>query len=168
MDINKCAKICGQETSAQINGSKWISDPPWCPAFNQRGGVQKRYFFQRAPVHAWRWFIGSQVPSFTCSLIARHSWTSFSTKSTCPTYSWGRVPSHNSCQTLLSVPNPFTHEQPPLATFTSNHQPPRQSSVCFSHRHLPFHPKWPVVHLLQDNIPIILLTCLPRPTDPNF
>jgi hypothetical protein len=41
MDINKCAKICGQETSAQINGSKWISDPPWCPAFNQRGGSKK-------------------------------------------------------------------------------------------------------------------------------
>jgi hypothetical protein len=75
-----------------------------------------------------------------------HSGMSSSTKSTCPTCS--RVESHPitavspCCQAFtLSI-----HDQPPSATFTSNHMPPRHSSVCFGHRHLPSHPKWPVVH----------------------
>jgi hypothetical protein len=97
-----------------------------------------------------------------------HSGTSSSTDATCSACS--RVVSHPitavspCCQSLT----PFTHEQPLIATFTTNPWPPRHPSVCFGHRHLPPHPKWPVVHLLQDNIPVILLTCLPRPTDPSF
>jgi hypothetical protein len=97
-----------------------------------------------------------------------HSETSSSTDATCSACS--QVMSHlittvsPYCQSLT----PFTHEQPLIATFTTNSWPPHHPSVCFGHRHLPPHPKWPVVHLLQVNLPVILLTCLPRSIDPSF
>jgi hypothetical protein len=90
-----------------------------------------------------------------------HSETSSSTVATCSTCS--QVMSYlittvsPCCQSLT----PFTHEQPLIATFTTNPWPPHHPSVCFGHRHLPPHPKWPVVHLLEVNIPIILLTVSP-------
>ena len=70
----------------------------------------------------------------------RHPWMSSSTKSTCPTCS--QVESHPitvvspCCQTFTL----FIHDQPPSATFTSNHLPPHHSTVCFGYHHLPTHP----------------------------
>jgi hypothetical protein len=96
----------------------------------------------------------------------RHSWTS--STSTCSTCS--RVMSHPiTVVSPLSVPYPFSLMTSPLLRLL----PPIPSShvtrpyvLATVTCHLT--PKWPVVHLLLDNIPVILLTCLPRPTDPSF
>jgi hypothetical protein len=61
MSIKEHAEICGLETGAQINGLERISDPPWCSAFNQRGGVRNGYSLRRAPGHRWRKSIGPEV-----------------------------------------------------------------------------------------------------------
>jgi hypothetical protein len=61
MSIKEHAEICGLETGTQINGLKRISDPPWCSAFNQRGGVWNGYSLQRAPCHRWHKSIGPEV-----------------------------------------------------------------------------------------------------------
>jgi hypothetical protein len=140
MGIKESAKICGQETSTQINGSRWISEPPWCSSFNQRGGVWKEYSLQWAlftvGIVLLVWKSYHLMPSDSL----HHSGMSSSTKSTCPTCS--QVESHP-ITTVSPYCQAFTlsiHDQPPSVTFTSNHLPPRHSSICFGHRHLPPHP----------------------------
>jgi hypothetical protein len=66
--LKSALRSAARKPSTQINGSKWISDPPWCSAFNQRGGggVRNRYFLRRAPCYMWHCPIGLKVPSLTC------------------------------------------------------------------------------------------------------
>jgi hypothetical protein len=97
----------------------------------------------------------------------RHSGTS-STDSTCSTCS--QVVSHPiTAVSPLSVPYPFSLMTSPLLRLL----PPIPSlhvTCPYVWATVTCHltPKWPVVHLLQDNIPVILLTCLLCPTDPSF
>jgi hypothetical protein len=107
MSIKEHAQICGQETSAQINGSQWISDPPWCSAFNRGGvsGMDIRFVGPLVICGVNLLVLKSHPP--TCYLTACHSWTSSSTESSCSTCSRGRVTSHNCCSSLLSVLFPF-------------------------------------------------------------
>jgi hypothetical protein len=83
----------------------------------------------------------------------RHSGTSSPTCSTC-----SRVVSHPitavSPSPLSLMINPLLRLLPPIPGLHVT-RPYVWATVTF---HLT--PKWPVVHLLQDNIPVILLTCL--------
>jgi hypothetical protein len=104
------------------------------------GGVRKEYSWQRALFTVGIVLLVRKSFHLMPPDSLHHSGMSSSTKSTCPTCS--RVESHPitavspCCQAFtLSI-----HDQPPSATFTSNHMPPRHSSVCFGHRHLPPHP----------------------------